>query len=161
MKLYELSQNYLNILELVDNPEIDQEIIENALAEIKEGIKDKSENIVKLIKSLEAEEKAIKDEENRLADRRKRIAKRRDGLKGYLEKELTATGIDKLTTSLFTIYMQKNPASVNVISERSIPAEYWVPQDPRLDKKALADRLKSGVIVPGVELNQGRSLRIR
>lgn len=161
MKLYELSQNYLNILELVDKPEMDQEVIEEALAEIKDGIKDKSENIVKLMKSLEAEERAIRDEERRLADRRRGITKRREGLKDYLEREFEATGINKIKTELFTIYMQNNPASVKVVNEKEIPKEYWVPQDPRLDKKALADRLKTGAIIPGAELKQGRSLRIR
>ncbi len=54
MKLYELTQNYLNLLDLLENPEIPKEVVESAIAEIQGDFEDKAENIVKLIKSIEA-----------------------------------------------------------------------------------------------------------
>lgn len=38
MKLYELTQNHLNLMELLDNPETPKEMIEVALAEVTESI---------------------------------------------------------------------------------------------------------------------------
>ncbi|MFR5747044.1 MAG: siphovirus Gp157 family protein, partial [Romboutsia timonensis] len=76
MKLYELTQNYLNLQELLENPEIPAEMIETALNEVGGQIEDKAENIAKLIKTLEADVSGFKAEEKRLADRRKSLENR-------------------------------------------------------------------------------------
>jgi hypothetical protein len=37
-----------------------------------------------------------------------------------------------------------------VIDEAAIPASYWVPQKPRLDRQALSSDLKRDISIPGV-----------
>ena len=161
MNLYELTENYRNLQELLDNPEIDQEIITNALDEVGEQLEEKSENIAKLIKTLEVEVTGFKAEEKRLADRRKTLENRITGLKSYIDAAMKATGKKKFKGQLFSFNIQKNPLSVNITDSTLIPKEYFVEQEPVLDKKTVLAELKNGVIVPGAELLQTESLRIR
>lgn len=161
MKLYELSQNILNIQELIDNPEIDQSIIEEALNQLEGDFSDKVENIVKLIKCLEADIEQLKKEADRLIERRQSLEKRVEGLKAYTQREMAKIGREKIKTSLFTIYVQKSPPSVDVIDESQIPEQYKIPQEPKLDKKALLKALQEGAVIEGAALKQGKSLRIR
>ena len=161
MNLYELTENYRNLQELLDNPEIDQEIITNALDEVGEQLEEKAENIAKLIKTLEVEVNGYKTEEKRLADRRKTLENRITGLKSYIDAAMKATGKKKFKGQLFSFNIQKNPPSVNITDSTLIPKEYFVEQEPVLDKKTVLAELKNGVIVPGAELKQTESLRIR
>ena len=161
MNLYELTENYRNLQELLDNPEIDQEIITNALDEVGEQLEEKAENIAKLIKTLEVEVNGYKTEEKRLADRRKTLENRITGLKSYIDAAMKATGKKKFKGQLFSFNIQKNPPSVNITDSTLIPKEYYIEQEPVLDKKTVLAELKNGVIVPGAELKQTESLRIR
>nr|DAW30965.1 MAG TPA: resistance protein [Caudoviricetes sp.] len=161
MKLYELTQNYLNLQELLENPEIPAEMIETALNEVGGQIEDKAENIAKLIKTLEADVSGFKAEEKRLADRRKSLENRVTGLKNYIDNSMKVTGKNKFKGQLFSFSIQKNPPSLNVEDEKLIPEEYWIEQAPVLDKKTLLAALKSGEEIPGVSIKQTESLRIR
>ena len=161
MNLYELTENYRNLQELLDNPEIDQEIITNALDEVGEQLEEKAENIAKLIKTLEVEVNGYKTEEKRLADRRKTLENRITGLKSYIDAAMKATGKKKFKGQLFSFNIQKNPRSDNITDSTLIPKEYYIQQEPLLDKKTVLAELKNGVIVPGAELLQTESLRIR
>ena len=161
MKLYELTENYRNLQDLLENPEIDQDLIINALDEVEEQLEEKVENIAKLIKTLEVEVNGYKTEEKRLADRRKSLENRIIGLKSYIDATMKATGKKKFKGQLYSFNIQKNPPSVNITDSTLIPKEYFVEQEPVLDKKTVLAELKNGVIVPGAELKQTESLRIR
>ena len=161
MKLYELTENYRNLQELLDNPEIDQELITKALDEVGEQLEEKAENIAKLIKTLEVEVNGYKTEEKRLADRRKTLENRITGLKSYIDATMKATGKKRFKGQLFSFNIQKNPPSVKITDNTLIPKEYYIQQEPVLEKKTVLAELKNGVIVPGTELSQTESLRIR
>ena len=161
MKLYELTENYRNLQDLLDNPEIDQSIITVALDEVGGNIEEKSENIAKLIKSFEVDINGFKDEEKRLAAKRKSLEIRVKSLKEYIESAMKVTGKKKIKGQLFTFSIQKNPPSVKITDNTLIPKEYYIQQEPLLDKKTVLAELKNGVIVPGAELLQTESLRIR
>ena len=126
MKLYELTENYRNLQDLLENPEIDQDLITNALDEVGEQLEEKSENIAKLIKTLEVEVTGFKAEEKRLADRRKTLENRITGLKSYIDAAMKATGKKKFKGQLFSFNIQKNPPSVNITDSTLIPKEYYI-----------------------------------
>lgn len=125
-KLYELSESYKNLLELLDNPDIPQEVIQDALGKIDEEIEMKVENIAKVIKSLEVDIKGLKEEEQRLSSRRKFLENKVDNLKTYIEENMKATGKGKINGKVFTIAIQKNAPSVNINDLNAIPTEYFV-----------------------------------
>jgi Siphovirus Gp157 len=59
-----------------------------------------------------------------------------------------------------TVSIQNNPPSVKVLDEKLL-SDYMIPQDPKLDKKAILTALKEGMEVSGAELQQTRGVRIR
>lgn len=159
-KLYELSQNYKNLEELLDNPDIAEEVIKEALSELDEEWETKAENLAKLIKSLDVDVKGLKEEEQRLASRRKSLENRIANLKTYIEDNMKAVGKDKIKGKVFTLAIQNNPPSVEIVDDFKIPEKYFVVKK-EIAKKEILNDLKQGIEVPGAQINQTASLRIR
>ena len=159
MKLYELTDDYLNLLEVAE--ELDEETFQNTLEAIEDAIEDKVENTAFLIRNLEADIKTLKDEEKRLKGRRQALENKVARMKDYLFEQLEKAGIDRVKRPLITVSIQNNPPSVRVVNEELIPSHFMIPQPPKLDKKGILEKLKHGENVPGVELQQTRGLRIR
>lgn len=161
MKLYELTESYLNLQELSENPEVPQELITSALEQVGEELEVKAENIAKLIKTLEVDITGFKEEEKRLSNRRKSLENRVKNLKEYLDGAMKATGKTKFKGKLFSFNIQPNLPGVEVLDEKLIPKKYFVNQAPVLDKKTILKDSKNGEDIPGVKIIQTESLRIR
>lgn len=159
MKLYELTDDYLKLMEMAE--ELDEETFQDTLESIEDAIEEKVEKTAFLIRNLEADVIAIKEEEKRLKDRRQALENKIQRMKDYLFEQLEKAGIDRVKRPLITVSIQNNPPSVRVVNEELIPSHFMIPQPPKLDKKGILEKLKHGENVPGVELAQGRSLRIR
>ena len=69
----------------------------------------------------------------------------------------------KLKTDLHTFGIQKNAPSLQIVDESKIPAEYWKPQEPKLDSRTLLKEVKANpeAFKDFVQLYQTESLRIR
>ncbi len=162
MKLYELREMYQNVWNLIEDEDVDIETLEMALNQIEENIELKAEGMAKLIKSIDGDIAALKEEENRLAKKRKALENKQKNIKTYLEYQLIGMGIDKVKTPLFTVALQNNPPSVRFIDEALIPEQYKVRTElVSIPKKIILDDIKKGIEVAGVEVIQGKSLRIR
>ncbi|WP_302579847.1 siphovirus Gp157 family protein [Clostridium saudiense] len=161
MKLYELTESYLNLQELLENPEVPQALITSALEQVGEELEIKAENIAKLIKTLEVDITGFKEEEKRLSDRRKSLENRVKNLKEYLDGAMKATGKTNFKGKLFSFNIQPNSPGVEVLDEKLIPKKYFVNQAPVLDKKTILKDSKNGEDIPGVKIIQTESLRIR
>lgn len=161
MKLYELTESYLNLQELSEKPEVPQELITSALEQVGEELEVKAENIAKLIKTLEVDITGFKEEEKRLSNRRKSLENRVKNLKEYLDGAMKATGKTKFKGKLFSFNIQPNLPGVEVLDEKLIPKKYFVNQAPVLDKKTILKDSKNGEDIPGVKIIQTESLRIR
>jgi DNA repair exonuclease SbcCD ATPase subunit len=158
MKLYELAQNYAQLMEMAE--EMESDALVDTLEALQDAIEDKAENIAKLIKNLEADVKVIKEEEQRLADRRRSIENKVNRLKEYLQQQLEIAGLQRVKRPTITVAIQNNPPSVEITDEKLIPSEYMIPQY-KVDKKSILERLKNGETVPGCELRQTKGVRIR
>jgi predicted nuclease with TOPRIM domain len=159
MKLYELTDNYMQLIELAD--QLDEETFRNTLESIQDSIEDKVENTAKVIKSIEADVLAIKEEEKRLKERRQALESRIDNIKDYLKEQLEKTGIDKVKRPTITVSIQNNPPKAEIVDEKTIPLTYKIPQPAKLNKKAILEAMKNGEKVPGAVLVQERGLRIK
>jgi hypothetical protein len=161
LKLYELSNAYAQVMDLMEEEET--QALWDTLASIQEPLEDKAENIAKLIQSSLAECEVIKNEEKRLADRRKALENKVTGLKQYLFEQLEHAGLSKVKRPTITVSVQNNPPSVEVLDDLLIPSSFWIVPDPvpSLDKKTIMKILKEGQEIPGVALKQGRGLRIK
>lgn len=158
MNLYELTGAYLQIQNMIEEG---AEGLEDTLEALNDALEDKAEGYGRVIRNLEAQAKALREEEKRLADRRKSIENSIARLKDNLQQSMLATGKRKIQTNLFTYSIQKNPPSVVVTDLKSIPEKYLVPQDPKVDKKAILTDWKSGEAIPGTEIRQTEGLRMR
>lgn len=158
MRLYDLSNDYKQVLALIDDG---QEGLEDTLEALNDAIEDKVENIGKVIKTVEAETAGLKAEEARLADRRKSLEANVKRLKEYAYQSMLDTGNKKIKGQLFTFSIQKNPPSLEVLDDAIIPKSFYTIPQPVLDKTAIKEELKLGHEIPGVQLKQGESLRIK
>jgi seryl-tRNA synthetase len=165
MKLYELTTQYSQVMDMLNNTDADMQAIKDTLEGLQGDIEDKAINIAKMIKSLDADIAAIKAEEERLSERRKVYENRRESIKEHLEQQLSAVGVEKVKTATMTVSMQNNAPSIKVISEdrfyETIPKMYRIAQPYKVDKKAVLEAMKNGEMFVGAELQQTKSLRIR
>lgn len=161
MKLYDLAQNYLNLIDLMENPEVPEEMLKQSLAAINEDIEVKAENLCKVMRSIDVDINGLKEEEKRLSERRKALENKNEQLKRYLESTMLALNTKKIKGKVFTVSIQKNPSSVDITAEKDIPKEYLIPQPSTINRKAILEVLKSGGEVPGATIKQTEGLRIR
>jgi hypothetical protein len=159
IKLYELTGNYRQLVELAE--ETDSTAFVDTLQSIQDEIEDRTEKMAFVIRTLEANAKVIKEEEQRLADRRKAYENKVSSLKQYLQDQLEVAGLNKVKRPTITVAIQNNPPSVEVADEQLIPANFFIEQAPKLDKKSLLQHLKDGHEVPGARIQQTKGLRIR
>lgn len=156
MKLYELQETYNAAMEL-DLPE---EELKNVLDIIQDDINKKLGNIGLLYKNLLAEADVIKQEEKRLADKRKALENRANSLKQYAQEYMLEHDTKKIKEPLITLRIQKNAPSLDVSEEADIPDEYYIEQEPKLDRETLLKDIKDGKKVKGCSLKQTESIRI-
>lgn len=162
--LYEIADEMKHILDYAQEEEIDEQVLLETLESmgLDEDLADKVESYWHVIEELEASNKRIKEEEDRLKARRTTQANNIKRLKNTLTDMLDYMGVQKLKTDTSTIWVQNNPEKLEITDERSIPKEFWVPQEPKLNRKELLNRLKqTGEDLPGVSITQTRGVRRR
>jgi hypothetical protein len=153
MNLYELSQSFAQLQDMIDNDEFDLETIKDTLESIEIGIEEKFENISKLLKNLNGKIEMFKGEEKRIATKRKSMENKVEWLKGYLLTSLEVTGKTKVEAGTFTVRKQKNPTSILISENAVIPEQYLIPQEPTVDTKAVKEAvLKNGEVIDGVSV---------
>ena len=157
MNLYELTQNYLQVLEIAENGDD----LADTLEALEDAIEVKAENTAKVIKQLEANAEMLANESRRLSERKSAIENNVRNLKSYLQDQLDKCGKTKIKGEIFTVAIQNNPQSVDVLDESLIPSTYFIQQAPKLDRKELLTHLKAGEEIAGVTIKQTKSLRIR
>ena len=161
MTLCEMTEQYRALLEMAEDGDMDPEVIAFHLEELDGEIEEKADNIACLLSELNGDIDTIKREEARLAERRKSIAANIDRIKTYLENAMRGTGKTKFKTATHSFGIQKNPPSVSLIDGMPIPFEFLIPQEPKVDRKAILAELKTGKEFDFAVLSQTESLRIR
>lgn len=107
------------------------------------------------IAAIDAMTEGIRTAQDKLAARKARLEKQCDMIREGLAVALEVAGMKKLETPLATISLRATQPKVEVVDESAIPAKFWKPQDPRLDRKAVLDALKAKEDVPGAMLSNG------
>lgn len=166
MRLYELTGAWLEAIDALEAAQTPEEIeaAHLLIAEIGEELETKLVNVAKVRASIEAEAEAYKTEEDRLRARRIALENSAERLKRYAETSMIQAGLETIKGDVFTLKIQQNAPSVLVTDEKSIPSDYWIQQEPKLDKRTLLDALKSlpeGETIPGAEIQRTKSIRIK
>jgi len=156
LKLYEISERYRNLAELLEDESIDEESVVKALRAVEEEFGDKARNVARFIQNLKAEKEAVKAEKDRLAKKEKALSNKCEGLTTYLLAEMLVSKIDKIPDPVVPLALRKAPPSVEVEPEAKVPEQYIIPQEPKIDKRGLLEALKAGEQIPGVRLVSDR-----
>ena len=123
-KLYELTQKYRDISNLLDADYAEQLNIKGTLDNIQEEFEQKAISIAKLSMEIKADEEAIDTEIERLKKKKTVLQNNQDSIKKYLLTEMTAVSLESIKDSIISIRIQKVQPSVDVVEETSIPEEY-------------------------------------
>jgi Siphovirus Gp157 len=98
---------------------------------------------------------ALKEHIDTVGKRLERIQHRIDMTKVAVMTAMSFAEQRKLVRPLATLSIRPLPSGVIVHAEADIPAQFWKPQDPKLDKRAIGEALKAGTLVPGADLSNG------
>lgn len=163
--LYELSNELACINDEIINAqgEITEEL-EARLDTLNLALDKKAEGIGRWMLNLTGRQESLNKEIDRLTARKKAAKNLQGRLKEYIKDCMNLVGKIKLEFSALTLRVQKNPASVEIVDEKAIPAKYLtiIPEQKIVDKKAVLDDLKKGVRVEGAVLvNDKTHLRLR
>ena len=162
--IYELTDSIRLLWDLMDQGELDDDVLNDAMMNSQEDLKDKLEGYCKFIRQMESDVDGISVEIKRLQDRKAVLKNTIDRSKKVMQMAMETAGEKKVKGQIFTISIQANPESV-VLDEQyieNIPPEYLKAKDPELDKAKLKEDLKNGVNLEGIaHLEQNYGLRIR
>ena len=159
-KLYELTDEYNNLLSMVDSGDFTEDDIADTLDGISAMIDDKLQATVCVIKEMEAEATKFDNEIKRMSEIKKSYSNTATRLKEYIRFEMEKAGIEK-SKGLFSISLGKPSQSVEVSDVDSLPDKFKK-VSVSADKTAIASALKLGEAVSGASLVEGnKRLTIR
>lgn len=163
--LYELMGDYVALQEALDNEELtDKRLGEllDAVDEAKGPLREKVDNIARLIGSLKGDIDKFKREENRLSRRRKALENRRERLRDWVRGTMTLLDKAEVKTDVYMVKLLAAKDRVEVRDAAAVPDEY-VRVERKVDKEAVMKAyVDDGEVVPGCEIVQGTAqLRIR
>src|SRR5262249_46117624 len=134
-----------------DFPEADEE----TLADTIEGASDLPGLLTAVLRSRLEDlslAEALRHRLEVMRGRLERLVGRAEQKRVLVSSALQEAGIRKLVASEFTAYLRPSPSKLIVTDETLIPPEFWVPQQPRLDRQQLLAAVRSGREVPGANL---------
>jgi hypothetical protein len=164
LALYELSNQYLQALDALTDPEADipMQAITDTLEGIEGQLQDKAVNVAKFLRNLEAFAEAIKEAEEQMARRRKAFESRARWVRDYLKTNMEDCGITKIESPWFCLSIQKNPAAVEILNEAAIPEEFKQEVvTVKIDKAAIKEAIGAGREIRGARIVNGTRLSIR
>lgn len=148
----------------MNNEEMTEEQIAELGTELAMELQTKSTNIIAYIVDSEGLLARIKAEEERLAELRKKGEAKLAKFKTYVQDNMKALNLEKISTELGNMSIAKNPMSIEIEDESAIPEEFKkVETKISIDKTKIKEHFKAtGEIVAGTKvINDKTTLRIK
>ena len=164
MNLYELTSQFLQLQQMLEDPDIETQVINDTMEAIEMDLEDKADNYARVIKNMEASVSAIKSEQEVLQQKKNLLELGIKKLKSNLQESMTATGKTKFKTALFSFAIQKNggkaPVILDVKDTSELPDELVrIKEEP--DLEAIRQLLDHGDCKYAHYGERGESLRIK
>lgn len=138
---------------------------EDTIRDTLEGETSLHELIAQVLASMDDDQLIVDGCNERISDlqeRRTRVKNRIEAKRTMILQAMSIGDVKTIEAPLATASVKNVPPSVVVNDEAEIPADFWTPQDPKLDKKSLLAALKDKQTIPGATLsNGGTTLSIR
>lgn len=136
---------------LSEIPDLDEETLSDTL----EGITDLREVLAEVLRTTLYDEALADALSARISDMRarlERIEARAKRKRQIVLEAMTDASVPKLLAPDFTASLRLGAPVLDVSDEAKIPAAYWRPQPPKLDRQGLIVALKSGTQIDGAVL---------
>jgi CRISPR/Cas system CMR-associated protein Cmr5 small subunit len=164
--LYEISADYQNLLDAIENGEIPEDAITDTLDAVLGTYDEKLDNIACMIKNQLAESEGVKSEADKLTARAKSLNNSANRLKTYLAEIMLKDGREKFTSNRNKISFR---LSKSVEVQPGITA--WAKEnnrndllkftDPEPNKSAIKTALESGQEIPFATIAQHQKIQIK
>jgi hypothetical protein len=148
----------LNVRDVIGD---DEEMIATAI-EGETNLTEAISSAVDRISELNCHQESLALRIKALQERRDRFEDQAARIKAAIHVAMSQGELRKLELPQATLSVRAVPPKVEITDEAEIPSRFWKPQDPKLDKKAIAEALKLNVPVPGATMsNGGETISIR
>ena len=162
MRLYEISNEFQKIVDLIENcDEMTPELIEQLNA-VSEDASAKVLNVAAYIKNLEAEAESMQAYLNNMRARQDRVEKRIESLKEYLRYNMDLLKLNKVESPEFDVQLRANQYSLDLFDQALVPKEYIrVKETVSISRADIIKDLKVGCDVPGARFVTTKSVLIK
>lgn len=164
MRLYELTEQYKLLEDMVYDPEVDPDVLQDTMEGLWDEIEEKADGYAKIISGMKYDIESLKAEEQRIAARRKALENRSQALKDNLEANMREIGKTKFKTELFSFNIQKNGGLQPLVIDGAlddIPGRFLIPQPPVPNNEMIRKLLEEKQVDWAHLEPRGESLRIR
>ena len=168
MKFYDVAKAYIERMEYLEQG-INAETGEmtdnsNQLAiwtdELTKDLKDKSANVIAVVRNQELTIEALDTEIERLKAMKDSIEKKLDKFKCYIKSAMVVNGIEKIETPIGNIKFTKSTA-VEIYDEKLIDKKFIkIETKEKISKTDIKNALKAGEEVQGARLVENKNLKI-
>ena len=164
LKLYELTDAYRALEDILALDEAERVDWQEVLDRIGEQVEDKILSIARLVQNFKASEEAYKAEAERLQKRAKSMADRAAWLKDYAKNAMIELDIEKVEGTPGVRLQQNSQPSVEItVGVDALPERYirHIEYDEANRQQMIEDWKAGGWMdVPGVILSRGKHIRI-
>jgi hypothetical protein len=163
MTLYKIADQYALAVEKLSDEDLPPEAIADTLEALQGDLQTKATNVAMYAQNLEALARQIREAEQAMSHRRKVLENKAASIRQYLKENMERAGIAKIECPYFKLSIKKNPPSVEIYDEASIPEVYkkQLPPPPAVpDKKMIAEVIKGGGTVDGARMKHETRLSI-
>lgn len=171
MKLFELTGEFRDLYEAVEQFEDEPDAWFDTLEAIQGEIDDKILNCARIVESERAEVKALKELEERIHARRKAKENGIERLKGYMMHNMEVTGKKRVDDIDLSVSIRATPEGIRFDTPaREEEFLTWACKyrddlvkyaKPTLNKTALKESIQRGQSFEGISLEKGQTLSIR
>ena len=111
----------------------------------------------------ELQSDAVAERIKELTERKGRLIRTADSLRNIILQCMETRGENTIQSPTVTLSVSKIKPDVVVTDEAALPSRFFIPQPPKLDKKALKEAvLNDGEVIDGASIGNGKiSLTIR
>lgn len=156
MKLYELINDYQ---EIIESEEFNEEAKEQILSAITEELQSKEGNLLHITRNFKADIETIDNEIKRLQAIKKAKQNSFDRYKGYVSDCLKKLGMEKVKNTFGTIYFTHTKSvQIDDSVDLSKLGEDYAKVTYTADKAALKKALENGEVIDGISLKETESI---
>ena len=162
--LFDLTADYLQILDMMDDPELDQQTLADTMEGIEGALEDKFDRYVYVAKQEQGDIDVLNETIKQLQARKKSKEENLKKLKKVMTDVMNVTGKIKFKTAQHSYWVQKNPKSVVIDTEnvRDIPEDYLTFNEPEANKTAIQKAIEEGKDFSGLaHIEQTEGVRWR